>query len=164
MFLAIFSLSLLIANVLCFKNKTYLYLFIPCMLFLPDYYGFDINDSLPILSINRIMYFIFYIYVIFNHRRAIDIHNIKLNTIPRFYYYLGGYFIFRCFTNLYYVTSYNQAVKTLFLIIFQQLFLLIAIYFLAPTKDELHRLIKIVIYTAAFLFYLEFSKAIHLFV
>lgn len=124
------------------------------MLFLPDYYGFDINDSLPILSINRIMYFIFYIYVIFNHRRAIDIHNIKLNTIPRFYYYLGGYFIFRCFTNLYYVTSYNQAVKTLFLIIFQQLFLLIAIYFLAPTKDELHRLIKIVIYTAAFLFLL----------
>ena len=149
MFLIIFSLALIILNIICFIKKKYLYLFIPCMLFLPEYYGIEFNSSLPLLTVTRMMFIVFYVYAFINKRRTFVINKDNLRSISLPYKLLIGYFALRIISNLYYVTTYGQAVKTIFLLIFEQAFLLIAIYMLAPTKEELFTLLKMVIYTAA---------------
>lgn len=152
MFLFVFSIILFILNIICFVKKKYLYLFIPCMLFLPAYYGFEFNSTFPILTITRIMFLIFYLYAFINKRRnlSFSIKNIHSISVP--YKLLIGYFVLRLISNLYYVTTYGQAAKTFFLIIFEQLLFLIAIYILAPTRNELNTVVKIVIWVASLLF------------
>ncbi len=152
LFLIIFSILLIVANIYCFISKKYLYLFIPCMLFLPEYYGIDISGSLPVITVTRIMFVIFYIYVFINKKRNISFSELKtmdVKSIPKEYMLLAIYFIFRIIPNLCYITTFGQAAKTLFSIIFEQTFLLIAIYLLAPDKKEIDTLIKVVVYTAA---------------
>lgn len=152
MFLFVFSIILFILNIICFVKKKYLYLFIPCMLFLPAYYGLEFNSTFPILTITRIMFLIFYLYAFINKRRnlSFSIKNIHSLSVP--YKLLIGYFVLRLISNLYYVTTYGQAGKTFFLIIFEQLLFVIAIYVLAPTKKEVNTVIKIIICVATLLF------------
>lgn len=152
MFFNIFSIILLAANIYCFKTKKYLYLFIPCMLFLPQYYGIDFSSSLPVLTGTRIMFIVFYIYVFMNKRRTIEIKNIRLKEIPVSYYFLAGFFLFRLVTNFRYVFTYSDAAKTIFEILFEQVFFLIALYMLAPTKDEIITLIKVLVWTSLYIF------------
>ncbi len=147
-FFIIFSLALIIANIYCFKTKKYLYLFIPCMLFLPEYYGISINDSLPLITVSRIMFLIFFVYSFINRRRDINFSNIYIKQLPTHYYLLGGYFFFRILSNLFHVSNDTASIKTIFLIVFEQLVLLIAIYWLSPTKEEILTLIKTIVMTA----------------
>lgn len=151
-FLITFSVALLIANIYCFVKKKYLYLFIPCMLFLPEYYGIEINNSLPLITITRLMFLVFYIYAILNRKQKITLKNFDIKNLPKQYYLLASYFVFRIITNLYYITTYSQAVKTIFSIIFEQLFLLIAVYMLAPSKKEINTTIKAIVWSATVLF------------
>ncbi len=151
-FLSTFTLAIHIANIYCFIKKKYLYLFIPCMLFLPDYYGGEISDSLPLLTVSRTMFVIFFIYAWVNRRRNLSFKNIRVKELPKEYLFLAGYFVLRTISNLYYVTTYGQAIKTIFSIIFEQLLLLVAFYLLAPKKEEIITLIKVIVWTAAVLF------------
>ena len=151
-FLWVFTLALNFGNVYCFIKKKYLYLFIPCMLFLPDYYGYDISSSLPLMTTARMMFVTFYIYAWINRRRDLNLKSIKLRELPKEYLFLGGYFVFRIVSNLYYVTTYGQAAKTLFLIIFEQLLLLVAVYLLAPDREEIITLVKVIVWVAVALF------------
>lgn len=158
MFLLLFSLLLIWANIYFFIKKKYLYLFTPCMLFLPDYYGIEISYSLPIITVTRMMFLVFYIYVFLNKKRSITVEKIK-NSIndKRFskeLYFLFLYFVFRIISNCYYIPTYGQASKTILLIVFEQFLLVVAFYMLAPTKQELVILFKSIIWTAAVLFVL----------
>ena len=148
----LFTLSLIIANIYCFKTKKYLYLFVPCMLFLPEYYGIEISHSLPILTVTRIMFLVLYIYAIINRRKSLSIHKFRLKSIPLEYKFLSAYFIIRIVDNCYYLSKYGQAVKTIFSIVVEQLFFLLAIYLLSPTKEELHTLVKCIVWSATSLF------------
>ena len=159
-FLGIFTLSLNIANVYLFIKKKYLYIFFPCLLFLPVYYGVEISDSLPIFSTTRIMYIILFIYTLKNKRRRIHLKSLFQKKIPREYLFIGGYFILRILSNLHYALSYSSSVKKLLLIIFEQLLLLISIYLLAPTKEEILKIIKIVVWTATVLFVIGILESI----
>lgn len=154
MFLNIFTLLLVAANIYCFYSKKYLYLFIPCMLFLPQYYGIDFSESLPVLTVSRIMYIVFYIYVIINKRRSFSLKSLRIKELPISFYFLAGYFILRLITNLYYATTYADAIKTIFEILFEQIFLIIAFYMLAPTKSEITTLLKVLVWTSLYLFIL----------
>ena len=152
--LILISLALLIANIKCFKTKKYLYLFINCMLFLPNYYGIEINDALPLITVKRMMLVAFLIYAYKNRRRDFKIKNIDFKSLPKPYYFLGGYFVFRILSNLFYVFTYEQAVKTIFFIIIEQLLLIVAVYMLAPTKEEIDILVKSIVSTATVMFVL----------
>ena len=147
-FLVTFSLILLFLNIYCFIKKKYLYLFVPCMLFLPDYYGIEFSKALPLLTVSRIMFLIFYIYAYINRKKQISIKKIRLKSIPCYYYFLFGYFFFRFVANIYYISIYKDAIKTTFEIFFEQLLFLVAIYLLAPTKNEIITIIKIIVWTA----------------
>ena len=160
MFLLIFSAFLLFANVFLFIRKKYIYLFVPCMLFLPEFYGIEISASLPIITVTRIMFLIFYVYVLLNKRRTIKISLSELKTLPREYYLLAAYFILRIITNLFYITTYAQAVKTIFSIVFEQLLFVIAIILLSPTKEEIITTIKSVVWSATVLFFIGISETL----
>lgn len=152
MFLYIFSFTLLIANIYYFLNRKYLYLFIPCMLFLPNYYGIEISDSLPIITVTRMMFLIFFLYAIVHRKRDLKLNNIKeMFNNPRIYLLLS-YFFARVVSNLYYITTYSQALKTIMVIIFEQFFLLLAFYLLKPNEHEVLTTIKCVVWTSFFLF------------
>lgn len=151
-FLYAFSFLLLVANICCFIKKKYLYLFLPCMLFLPPYYGFSISDSLPVISVTRIMFVIFYIYSWINRKRNLKIKSSNLSTIPKEYFLLFGYFLFRILSNLNYITTYSDATKTILSIVFEQILLIIAFYLLNPTRDEVYTLIKVLVWASTYLF------------
>ena len=76
------------------------------MLFLPEYYGFEFNESFPILTITRIMFIIFYIYSFINRKIALSLNAINPKETLKKYSFLLGYFFFRILSNLYYLTSY----------------------------------------------------------
>ncbi len=152
MFLILFSAVIVLINVYCFIKKKFLYSAIPCVLFLPDYYGFEINDSLPLISVARIIFLFLYLYAYINRRRKVSLKNINLRTVPIEIRCLFGYFFLRIVSNLYYVGKYGQATKTILLIAFEQLFFLISLYVLYPTKEEVLKLIKIIVYVATALF------------
>ena len=159
-FLIIFSLGLLLANILCFAKKKYLYLFIPCMLFLPEYYGVDFGENFPILTVTRMMFIIFYIYAFVNRRRDFVLTGLQIKSIPKEYLLLGGYFVFRIISNLRYVLTYGAATKTIFLIIFEQLFFLIAFYMLAPTKAEIDKLLLVLVRVATVFFVIGIFESV----
>ncbi|WP_026522042.1 O-antigen ligase family protein [Butyrivibrio sp. VCB2001] len=153
MIVLLFTIILLFLNIYLFIKKKYLYLFVTCILFLPEYYGIEFSYSLPILTVSRMMYIIFFFYVYKNHRRNITLKEISFSNIPKEYFFLLGYFILRIISNLFYVTAYAQPVKTILELIVEQFCFLVCIYLLAPTKKELNSLIKVITYTAA-VFYL----------
>ena len=155
-----FSIALIIANVYFFIKKEYLYIFVPCMLFLPPFYGVEFSIGLPVLTVARMMYITLFIYAIINKKRNLNIKGIKLKEVPKEYYLLAGYFILRIITNQHGSMITGQAIKTFFLIIYEQLFLLIALYLLAPTKKEISNIIKIVVYTATVFFVLGIIESI----
>ena len=147
-----FSLGLLAANIICFIKKKYLYLFIPCMLFLPEYYGIDFNNSFPIFTVTRMMFIVFFIYAFINRKRTIQFRKIDIKSIPKEYLLISGYFLFRIAANLYYVGTYAAAVKTIFLIIFEQLLFLVAFYMLSPTNEEIDKLFLVLVRVATVFF------------
>lgn len=156
----IFSLGLLVANIICFARKKYLYLFIPCMLFLPGYYGIDFGDTFPILTVTRMMFIVFYIYALVNRRRDFTLTGLQIKSIPKEYLLLGGYFVFRIISNLRYLGTYSEAAKAIFIIIFEQLLFLIAFYMLAPTKDEIDKLLIILVRVATVFFVIGIFESV----
>ena len=160
MILLSFTIILWIANIYCYRKKMYLYLFIPCMLFLPSYYGIDLIEPLPIITASRTMLVIFLIYSYRNRRRNLNIKKFSLKSCPKEYVFLAWYFFFRIITNLYYAPTNGQSIKTLISIVLEQFFLLVAIYMLAPTKEELALLIKVLIWTAVSFFVLGVLESI----
>ena len=156
----IFSLGLLVANIICFARKKYLYLFIPCMLFLPGYYGIDFGDAFPILTVTRMMFIVFYIYAYVNRRRSFALTGLQIKSIPKEYLLIGGYFVFRIISNLRYLGTYSAAAKAIFIIIFEQLLFLIAFYMLAPKKDEIDKLLIILVRVATVFFVIGIFESV----
>jgi hypothetical protein len=104
------------------------------------------------------MYLVFYIYAFLNRKRSLSVEKItkhlKNKCLPKELYFLLLYFVFRIISNCYYIATYGQAAKTILLVIFEQLLLVIAFYILAPTKQELDALYKSIVWAAAVLFVL----------
>ncbi|WP_026669962.1 O-antigen ligase family protein [Butyrivibrio sp. AE3006] len=151
-FLLIFSIVLFLLNIYCFKNKLYPCLIIPCLLFLPEYYGFDISPDLPIITVSRIMLVVFYIYALINRKKNVSIKE-WLTKPPFRTIFLVGYFIFRIISNIFYLSKYFQATKTILEILFEELCLIIAFFLLQPDRNEIIKIIKSIVFTASVLFW-----------
>jgi hypothetical protein len=119
------------------------------MLFLPDYYGIELSESFPILTVTRMMLVVFCIYALVNRKKPLIPKNIHISQIPKRYYLLAGYFILRILSNLYYVGVHNQALKVIISIIFEQLFFLYSIYLLSLSKAEIDRLLIVIVWVSA---------------
>ena len=151
-FANVFTICLITANIYFFKSKKYLNLFFPCILFLPSYYGVEITEALPLITAARLMFLVFFIYTFVNKRRNLNLRALKIKDLPKEYLLLFGYFVLRIVSNLYYVTTYGQAAKTIMSIVFEQLLLLVAMYMLAPTRDEIIGVMRAIVVGATVLF------------
>ena len=159
-FFVLFSITLLVANIVCFIKKKYLYLFIPCMLFLPEYYGIEINSTLPIFTVTRMMFLVFFVYAFVNRRVSIHMRDFSIKNLPKEYLLIGGYFIFRIVANLYYIGTYSRSAYTIFLIIFEQLLFLIAFYMLSPDRNEIDKLLLTIVRVATVFFVIGIFESV----
>lgn len=150
MFLTLFSIALVACTIYCFKNKKYIYLFVPCYLFLPGYYGISLSDSLPVLNVTRIITVFFYIYVLINKRKTFK--EIFFSPFSGRFLLLFGYAAFRILANLFYANGLNIPTKMIFSIIFEQVFIVIAFLLLSPSDNEIKILEKVIVWSAFFLF------------
>ena len=132
----------------------------PCYLFLPDYYGIEFSENFPILTISRIITLLFYIYAFKNRKKNINIKSIKIKSLPKEYYLLFIYFFLRIISNLRYISLHGQAAKTIFSIILEQTFLVIAFYMLSPSSEELMKMLKTIVTVATVLFVLGFLESV----
>ncbi|WP_034451996.1 O-antigen ligase family protein [Butyrivibrio sp. AE2032] len=161
LFVIVFSIALLIANIVCFKKKTYPCLFFIMLLFLPEFYGFEFSEALPILTVTRIMFVIFYVYAFINRRQNLSLSFSKIKSMSKVNYLLIGYFLFRIVSNLYYVFTYAQAIKTILEIIFEQLLLIFAIRMLSPTKKEIDNLITAIVWACCAMFIIGIIESLY---
>ncbi len=144
----LFTIVLIILNVHCFKKKKYLVLFVSCMLFLPDFYGIDISDNIPVISAVRIMFIVFLIYSIIYRKNSLsDLWQVFKR--HRSLWLLAGYYIFRVISNAYYFTVNNYAKKTIFELAFEQLLFIICLWMLSPAEDDIKEVIATLVNVAA---------------
>lgn len=155
-----FTLTLTCLNIIILKKKHYLCLFIPCLLFLPNYYGIALSDKLPILTATRIMFIVLFIYTILNKKRSFKDLMEFAKALPKYTILLYGYFIFRISSNLFHITTYTSALKTILLILIEQFSLFIVIGLLAPDKDERFLIIKSVVWSAVGIFTIGISESL----
>ena len=160
LFLIVFTTLLSTTSIYCFFKKKYLYVFIPAILFLPNFYGVEFSGSLPIFSVSRVMFIWFYVYVFINKKRDINLKALDFRTLPKPYLMLLGYFTLRIVSNLFYISTYNDAIKTIFSILFENLFLLVGLYLLAPGKKEIDTIIKSIVWSASGLFIFGIAESI----
>lgn len=119
-----------------FRKKKFEYWFCSIYMLLPDYFALEINESLPLISADRIMILLFFLYVIINYRhlafqKIITNHKIS---IP-----LSIYFICRLATNLRYVTTYGSSAKAILALCFEQLFLLVLLVTVFHSREKIER-------------------------
>lgn len=160
MFLFAFSIFLILISIYSIYKKKFHLVFFPCILFLPDYYGFEVSDSLPIITVTRLMFIVFYIYALFVYRHNISSARLKALVKSPAFLLLTGYLSIRIIANLYYIRIYSQPIKTLFILIFEQILLLLAVFFMNLDRKELLRLIKAIVYVSVAMFLLGIIESL----
>lgn len=156
----VITILIIITTLHSYKNKKYINVFIPGLLFLPDYYGIDINDKLPIISVSRIMYLIFFSYVLINKRKPISFSLKGLKKASKEFYFLVAFFIIRIISNLYYVPQHSESIKAIAYIVFEVILLIYGLYLLSPTKEELIDVAKSVVYVSGFIFFVGIFESL----
>jgi len=155
----IFTAVLAILVILSIWKKKFHLVFFPCMIFLPEYYGLTISPTLPVISVLRILYAIFYLYVLITYRKNLNVGLLKRCFKPSSLLILG-YFLLRIISNLYYVTTYSQAIKTILVLILEQAALFIAILIMDPDKETINKSIKSIVYVSIIFFILGISESL----
>ncbi len=158
LFLIIFTLTLAITVTISIKKKTYLYLFFPLILFLPSYYSIELSSSLPLISATRILYVVLFIYTFFTYKADI-IKNIRKVEVSIPLFLFATYFILRTISNLYYSTKYISSLKTIFLLLFEELSLLLIAYLINLSLDMIIQIIKFIVYCSAAIFTLAIIES-----
>lgn len=163
MFLFVFTICLIILCLVTFQNNKFPNLFFASIIFLPNYYGIEISYTLPLITASRIMYCIFFVYVFKNKRKKIMLSKEDIISFYKEYRYFVLYFAFRMISNLSYIFSYSQAIKAISSLIFEQLFLLLGIYLLDLTNEEIISIIKTIVNTAFAFFIIGIIESISFF-
>ncbi|SDI72478.1 O-Antigen ligase [Pseudobutyrivibrio sp. 49] len=148
----IITLLLIVLNVVYFKSQKYLFLFIPCMLFLPAYYGIEISKIFPIIEIRRIMFCVFYFYVFVNRKKYISNTDLSIKTISKEYSFLILSFTLRIVSCSYYLAEHLQAYKTILEIVFEEILLLVCIHIMSLSREDLLKLINIIVWSSTVIF------------
>ena len=159
MFAIVFSVILVIASIIFIKKKSFISLFFSLILFLPEYYGFSISASFPVISATRILFLIFYLYILFMYRSDL-INSLKTLKPSLPIVFFAVYFVLRIATNLYYVTIYSQAKKTIISIFAEELLLLLTPFSIKLSKEKIVSLINAIVYGSCVMFVLGIFESL----
>ena len=149
MFAIVFAFFLLLLNIYCWNKNKYLPLFLVCMIFLPDYYGFSISQSLPVISVGRVMFVAFLIYA-FAHRKCSLREAVLFSWKKAMLFW--AFVFFRTVANLYYIGTYDQPIKTIFGLLIEQGLFVVALSLLKPDRTEIVEIIKSIVIVASVFF------------
>ncbi len=117
-------------------------IFFMLYLALPNYFAIEINDTLPLLTISRLLIIILFIYVVTKYK--IDW---RLKSIP---VAIGVYFILVIFVNvIHFPDAFTDSVKRIFSIICEELLLIVLISYVIDTKEKVDTAIKWMLYALA---------------
>ncbi|MBV7271528.1 O-antigen ligase family protein [Clostridium sp. PL3] len=134
-----------------------LYLFFALYAVLPEYFAVEFSSSLPLLTASRIIILILCVYYFTkDHRKS----TIKILKQERLYMYFAIYFIFRIIANGLYMFSIVDAVKELFIIIFEQLVVLLVVVSCLSSEKVFLKCLKIFIYSSAVIFVIGILQSI----
>ena len=111
---------------------------------LPEYFAIELSETLPLITASRIVLLILMVYCCISSNQKNKL-SLKLKHI-RLFWPILIYFVLRIVVNLYHVFFTPSAIKELFVILFEQLFLLITVVAVINSKKVLLRAIQILIY------------------
>lgn len=129
--LAAFAVTAFLSIKKSHNNRRYLLFFLAWYPFLPGSFGIALSESLPLLTVNRVLLLILFVYY------CSRLHYIKL-TFLRKHAYLIGFFVLAVVCNLVAFPAYSGAVKSLFAVIVEELLLLILLVNLLNDRDTLY--------------------------
>ena len=135
----------------------YVYLFCGLYLILPEFLGIEFSSSLPILTAARIM-----VLLLVGITVVYCIKNKKFRVLSDkvVWFVVGGYFIFRLVSNLYYLSAYADAANNIIKMIVEEIiFLLVFPLFLV---DESRRIaaLKAIVYGCTFISALGIAESV----
>ena len=159
MILYAFTVFVILGCVISIKKKRFFEFFFPMFLFLPDYYGLEISGALPILTVKRILILVLLVYVFVLYRNRF-FALIKGYGIKSIHTLLILYFVARIGSNIRYITTYGQPLKTILSIIVEEAVLLVAFQMASPDEEECNSIIKSVVYSSAVMFALGIVESI----
>ncbi len=119
-------------------NRRYLLLFMAWYPFLPNSFGVELSDSLPLLTVNRLFLLVLFVYYCSRFKV------IRL-TFFRRHIYLLAFFLLVILGNLWASFSYSGAIKSLFSIVVEQLFLLVILVNILNDRDTLYAGIELLL-------------------
>ncbi len=159
LFLWSVSALILFLGLFSIVKKRFLEFFFPAILFLPDFYGFDVLPSLPLLSVKRIIFIILYVYLFVVYRKEYSAGLKKVRFTPEKICLLI-YFAVRIITNCYYIFTYSQPLKTILVLVFEQVLLVMCLILIDITPERWTSIIKSIVYTSAVIFTMGFLESI----
>lgn len=136
-------------NVIICKNRWPIYLFFALYAILPEYLAIEFSNSLPLFTASRFLLIIVLSYYMLINKKSTLVRTLKKESL---YKYFSIYFLFRIVANITYVFTISASLKSLFVIILQELILLIIISELLTTKKILYKCMEILIYSSAIIF------------
>lgn len=163
MFLLAFTITLIASNIIAFKKNRYLNVFIPSILFLPQFYGIEFSEEFPILSASRMITIVFFMYAVVNRKKSFGMTFRGMNYFQetkRLMLCLSGYFLFRIIANLHYIYTNNQALKTIMSLLLEQILVVVSIYLLRPSREDINEAILVTTNIAGVMFLLGIVESI----
>lgn len=145
--MAVLFLFIAIALLVALKgNKKYILFFMTFYPVLPDYFALELGGSLPLLKVSRILLLILMICVVLRNKKI----KLMKKSLKRVGLYWGIliYFVARILANGYYVTSLSAAINTEFTIIVEQLLLMVMIYQVVSTEEDVYECVKNLVYAS----------------
>lgn len=145
--MAVLFLFIALALLVALKgNKKYILFFMTFYPVLPDYFALELGGSLPLLKVSRILLLILMICVVLRNKKI----KLMKKSLKRVGLYWGIliYFVARILANGYYVTSLSAAINTEFTIIVEQLLLMVMIYQVVSTEEDVYECVKNLVYAS----------------
>lgn len=127
-------------------NKKYIMFFMAFYPILPDYFAIELGGGLPLLKVGRILLLILMLCIVLRNKK-ITLMRRSLKTVG-LYRSMIIYFVARILANGYYATKLSEAVNTEFTIIVEQLLLMVLIYQVISTKDDVYACVKNLVYAS----------------
>lgn len=127
-------------------NKKYIMFFMAFYPILPDYFAIELGGGLPLLKASRILLLILMLCIVLRNKKIILMRRSLKNV--GLYWGMIIYFAPRILANGYYATKLSAAVNTEFTIIVEQLLLMVLIYQVISTEDDVYACVKTLVYAS----------------
>lgn len=140
--IAIIGVVLLVTIAKKPKLAVYMYFLLACIL--PAYFGIEVSESLPLLTVTRMLIILLGIYAVIHKKREGFWGIIQRQKVTSI---LSIYFVFRIGAELYFITKIpNYVIKELFTIVVEQFIVTYLITRIVNTEKMFYRCFKLFVY------------------